>query len=130
MKALSAPALVRRRAGQRGFGLVETLVALAVTGSAVTAFVLALSTGSLAVNEQQGLTTVQRLAQSQLEYIKSYPYDAGAGTYPAVAAPAGYDIEVTVSPVSGGDAAIQAVTVTVRRDGVALLSVTDYKVER
>jgi Tfp pilus assembly protein PilV len=118
------------RPGERGFGLVETLVALALTGSAVTAFVLALATGSLAVNEQQGQTVVQELAQSQLEYVKSYPYDAAASTYPAVAAPSGYEITVTVSPVPGGDAAIQAVTVTVARDGAALLMVTDYKVDR
>jgi type II secretory pathway pseudopilin PulG len=120
----------RRPAGERGFGLVETLVALAVTGSAVTAFVLALSTGSIAVNEQQGQAVVQELAQSQLEYVKSYPYDAGASTYPAVPAPPGYEVQVAIAPVPGGDAAIQAVTVTVFREGTSQLTVTEYKVNR
>lgn len=115
---------------QPGFGLVETLMAIALTGTAVTAFVIALSTGSIAVNEHDVQTVAQQLAQSQLEYVKSYTYDAGAVTYPVITAPPGYVISVGVASVPGADSSIQAVTVTVTRDGDTILAVEDYKVDR
>ena len=118
------------RKSQRGFGLVETLMAIALAGTAVTAFVLALSTGSIAVNEHDGQTVAQQLAQSQLEYVKSYTYDAGAVTYPAIAAPTGYAISVGVGTVPNTDNTIQAITVTVTRDGDTVLAVENYKVDR
>jgi len=68
--------------GQRGIGLVETLVAVAVLGTAVVAFAVALSAGSIAVGDHDGEAVAQGLAQSQLEYTKSYAYSPGATTYP------------------------------------------------
>ena len=115
---------------ERGFGLVETLVAVALLGSAVTTFLVALSTGSLAVTGHEVQAVAQELAQTQLEYIKSLPYNAGAASYPVLAAPDDYIVGVTVSPVAGTDAAIQAVTVTINRDGAVVLTVQDYKVDR
>ena len=116
--------------GQKGLGLVETLVAVALLGTSVVAFVVALSAGSIAAGEQEQETVSQGLAQTQVEYTKNYPYNPGAGTYPAIAAPAGYTISVGVSSVPGTDVNIQKITVTVLRDSVNLLMVSDYKVNR
>ncbi len=116
--------------GQRGIGLVETLMAVAVLGTAVVAFVTALSTGSIAVGENDSEAIVQGLARSQLEYTKSYTYNPAAATYPLIAAPAGYSISVGVSAVPSTDNNIQKITVTINHKGSNIIQVQDYKVNR
>ena len=115
---------------QRGLGLVETLIAVAILGTAMVAFTGALSAGSLAAGSQNIDVVAQSLAQSQLEYTKSYEYDSGASTYPTISVPEGYGISVDVSSVPGTDADIQKITVTITRDSQNLLVVEDYKVNR
>jgi type II secretory pathway pseudopilin PulG len=116
--------------GQRGLGLAETLVAVAILGTAMVAFIGALSTGSLAAGAQEEEVVAQSLAQTQLEYTKNYAYDPGASTYPTVSAPEGYEITVVVSSVPGTDTNIQKIRVTITRDSQNLLAVEDYKVNR
>jgi len=122
--------LNKRVHNQRGIGLVETLVAVAILGTAVVAFIVSLSTGSLTVSEQDKETVAQSLAQTQVEYTKNYAYNPAAATYPTVAAPAGYAITVGVGPVAGTDSNMQKITVTILRDGSAIFLVSDYKVNR
>ena len=121
---------VRRFRDQNGLGLVETLVAVAILGTSVVAFVVALSTGSIAVGKQDEEVVAQGLAQAQLEYTKSQAYDAEASTYPAVTAPAGYTVSVAVSAVPSTDEDIQKITVDVLRGGESIIIVEDYKVNR
>jgi len=116
-----------RAQDQRGLGLVETLVAVAILGTAVVAFATGLSAGSIAVRGQDEIAVTQGLAQTQLEYTKSYAYNPGAVTYPAVAAPPDYSISVGVSAVPGTDANMQKITVTVSREGQAIETVEGYK---
>ncbi len=122
--------LINPARGQKGLGLVETLVAVAILGTSVVAFVVALSAGSIAVTEQDEEVVAQGLAQAQLEYIKSYVYDAGVSTYPAIAAPEGYTISVAVSSVPNTDADIQKITASILRGGENVLTVENYKVNR
>lgn len=136
---------IKARAGnETGLGLVESLVAVAILGIAITAFITSLSTGTIAAREGDQGATAQSLACAQLEYTKNYPYNAAATTYPyaytydktynpnPITLPAGYDISVVVSsiPEAGGNTDIQKVTVTISRDGVSVLTVADYKVKR
>jgi type II secretory pathway pseudopilin PulG len=124
-------ARVKNRAqGQRGLGLVETLVAVAILGTSVVAFVAALSAGSIAVGEQDKEVVAQSLAQTQLEYTKSYPYDPEATTYPIVDTPEDYVIAVNVASIPDTDADIQKITVTISRESENLITVEDYKVNR
>ena len=109
---------------------METLVAVAILGTSVVAFIGALSAGSIAVGEQDEAVVAQCLVRSQMEYTKSYPYSPGATTYPTVGTPAGYSLSVAVSSVPGTDADIQKITVTVSRAGQTLLTVADYKGNR
>jgi type II secretory pathway pseudopilin PulG len=115
---------------QRGLGLVETLVAVAILGTSVVAFVVALSAGSIAVGEQDKEVVAQSLVRTQLEYTKSYPYDSEATTYPAVDLPEGYAISISVASVAGTDADIQKITVTVSWESEDIITVEDYKVNR
>ncbi len=116
--------------GQRGIGLVETLVAVAILGTAVVAFATGLSAGSIAVGEHDDEAIAQGLAQSQLEYTKSCIYSPGATTYPLMAAPEGFGVSVGVSAVPDTDDDIQKITVTVNRGGEEIMQVQDYKVNR
>jgi type II secretory pathway pseudopilin PulG len=113
-----------------GLSLIEALVTIAVIGVALVAFSVALSTGSLAVNESDQEVTAQSLARTQMEYIKGYPYDPYATTYPAVNTTDNYSISVTVTSVPGANVNIQKVTANISKDAVVLLTVEDYKVKR
>ena len=115
---------------ERGISVVEALVAVAILGTIVVGLIAIFGTGSLAVRTVDIAAAGERLATNQLEYTKSYPYDAGATGYPLVDAPPGYDLAVTVQPVPGADAAIQKVTVTVSYEGEVVLAVENYKVAR
>lgn len=106
------------------------MVAMAILGTAMVAFIGALSAGSIATNAQSEEVVSQGLAQTQLEYIKSYTYASGAATYPTITAPEGYAVSVAVSSVPSTDTDIQKITVTVSRNSETLLTVADYKVNR
>jgi type II secretory pathway pseudopilin PulG len=120
---------LRQVTGEAGFTLAEAVVTVAVVSVAFTAFAVALSTGAIAVGENDRETVVQGLARSQLEYVKGHAYDAG-GSYPTVDAPDGYAVAVGVTAVPGGDADIQRVTANITQNGELLLAVSDYKVNR
>ncbi len=129
---------------ETGIGLVESLAAVAILGTAGVAFVLSLSTGAIAVRESDQETTAQSLARAQLEYVKNYPYHPAPTTYPSaytynetynpnpITLPEGYAVSVVVSaiPQAGGDSDVQKITVSVSRDGAGILTIADYKVKR
>jgi type II secretory pathway pseudopilin PulG len=127
LKQTSLQATVK---GQIGLGLVETLVAVAILGTSVVAFISGLSAGSLAIREQDRTAVTQGLAQTQLEYTKSYAYNPGAVTYPTVAAPPGYSISVGVSAVPITDTNMQKITVTVSHESAATVTIEGYKANR
>ena len=116
--------------GEEGFSLVESLVAVAIMGTAVVTLVIALATGSIAISENDQEVVVQSLARSQLEYTKGYTYDPDATTYPAVATPPGYTISVGVSSVPATNSNIQKISANISRDGDLILTIEDYKVDR
>jgi type II secretory pathway pseudopilin PulG len=109
---------------------VETLVAVAILGTSVVAFVVSLSAGSLTVNELDRETIAQSLAQTQMEYTKNYGFIPGASTYPVLAVPATYSVSVDVLAIPGTDTNIQKITVTVQKDSASILTVSNYKVKR
>ena len=115
---------------ERGLSLVEALIAVAIVGSTAVTFVVALSTGSIAVRESDQEVVAQSLVRSQLEYTKGYPYDPDATTYPTVNATAGYAVSVNVTSTPDTDTDIQKITATISREGEDILTVEDYKVNR
>ncbi len=129
---------------QRGVGLVESLIAVAILGTAVVAFIMALSAGMVAVREGNQQVVAQSLVRTQLEYIKNYPYNSEATTYPYVytydgtynpnpiTLPEGYTISVEVDsiPEADDDTDIQKIGVTISIGDENILTVEDYKVNR
>jgi prepilin-type N-terminal cleavage/methylation domain-containing protein len=117
--------------GQNGYTLVELLITIVVIATSFAAFAVGLSTGALAVNEDDKEVTAQNLARSQMEYIKYLAYDQNADTYPTIDTPDGYDITVTVTDIdTEGNKRIQKVTADLYKDGILLLTIEDYKVDR
>ncbi len=115
---------------ERGVTLVEAAVAVLILGGGVLMMVLGMSDGAMAVQQNDEQVTAQGLARTQMEYIKEYPYDPDATTYPAVAAPDGYGITVSVAAVPETNTEIQKVTATITRNGNTVLTIQDYKVNR
>ena len=115
--------------GQRGISLVETLVAIAILGTAVVGFTAALSTGviSTSVHGQEVIT--QRLAQNQVESIKNQVFSV-TGAYTTVTVPSGYTLSLAMTAVPGANTDIQKITITVLRNGVSAYTVAAYKVNR
>lgn len=116
--------------GEHGITLVESLVAIALLGGGILTLVLAMSSGALAVHENDRQSTAQGLARAQLEYTKSYAFNPAATTYPAVSAPDGYGISVAVAEVPGTNNNIQKITANVTYDGAVVMTAEDYKVNR
>jgi type II secretory pathway pseudopilin PulG len=122
--------LAERLSSERGVGLVETLIAVAILGLTLTVLLAALSTGSMAVSRADERAVAENLARSQLEYTKSQAYVLLPAVYATVTPPAGYAVAVDATAVPGADTAIEKITVSVSRDGRSLLSVEDFKVNR
>jgi len=112
---------------ETGLSLVESVVAVAIIGTAVVALVAALSTGSIAVNSLEEQVVAQRLATSQLESIKGSPYNT---TYPVIDTPTGYAISVGISSIPDADPDIQKITVAISHEGADVLSIENYKANR
>ena len=115
---------------EKGLTVVESIITVAIVGVALVAFAVALSTGAIAVSESDEDVALQSLARTQMEYIKGYPYDSGATTYPTVNVTDDYSISVAVTSVPSTDSNIQKITANISRDGQVLLTVEDYKVNR
>jgi prepilin-type N-terminal cleavage/methylation domain-containing protein len=115
--------MTRRLASQRGFTLVETLVAVVLLGIIVVAIMGGFSAISLAAKRHQISTTLDLLARTDAEYIKSQTYDdVQPATYSVVSAPSGYSISHLVlyfDPKTGtfaagnGENGLQEVVITV-----------------
>ena len=116
---------------ETGVGLVESLIAVAIVGIAITALVATLSTGSIAVRKTDERVTAENLAQAQLEYTKAQAYSTAPASYDTIAPLAtGYSISAEASSISDRDADIQKVTVTVSYNGETMLVMEGFKVDR
>lgn len=99
--------------------------------TAITAFLAAFSTGSLAVEKAEKRDTADNLARSQLEYAKSQAYAVAPATYDAISpVPTGYFISSDATPIDGRGINIQKITVTVQHEGKVLVVLEDFKVNR
>jgi prepilin-type N-terminal cleavage/methylation domain-containing protein len=122
--------MMRAAASERGVSLVETLVAVAILGTALTVFMTGLSTGLLATARADRLSTAHELARSQMERTKAEPFVAAPHTYPSEPAPAGYAVTSAATDADNGDPAVQLITVEVSKDGALLFTLEGLKVDR
>jgi type II secretory pathway pseudopilin PulG len=118
---------------QKGSGLIETLVAIAVLGLIASAFLASISTGTIALSNVKEDVNAQSLARSQLEYTKSYTYNSTSSPLyplnPNMTIPAGYSVEV-LAAASTPDNGLQNITVKIKRDNELVLQIEDIKINR
>ena len=131
---------------ERGAGLVEILVSVAIMAIVLTAFLAALSTGSFGVSVVRERVTAENLARAQLECIQDLPYVPGAYpiTYTTACAAtqlSTYPVELSISywhaptetftSTPGLDEeGMQWITVTVRHKGEEVFVIENYKAKR
>jgi type II secretory pathway pseudopilin PulG len=115
---------------QAGMALAETLVAIAILGVSGAAFASALSTGSLAVNNQDAIATAQALAQTQLEVVQNAVYDSSGASYPTITVPTNYSISMATSTSIYSNANIQKISVNISHNASPVFVLQGYKVNR
>jgi len=148
MKRIRLNSQVRKafQGRSRGFTLIEVVIAIALMGTIAIAILGALSSASLALITADKRATAESLARSQLEFVKNQPYidysESGHDDYDVIDGNP-YTVEVVVQPIDPDtyqpypylegdgrfqqDDGIQQITVTVSRDGKAIITLEGYK---
>ncbi len=122
---------------QKGFSLIEVLLALALIGILITAIPGALTTAHKTTIVSNELTTAESIARSQMDYIQNQSYDR-TNNPPAygilTGLPAGYSIVTPVAerldPIgdgTGNDDGLQKITVTVKQGTKVIYTLIDYR---
>jgi len=98
---------------------------------------MGMSTSSKAVITTQNRVTVESLAKSEMEYIKSLPYNESDplvyGVDPDLTIPADYNVSYTAVRLdpqdlhTGVDEGLQKITVTVTHTGGSSITIEGYK---
>ncbi len=120
--------------GQPGFGLVESLISVAILGTAAFMLISSLSTGMIAVGIYHEKVTAENIARTQMEYtispnqiftenVSSYPAD------PALEMPSDYAINIGVEVVHDIEN-IQKIVVRVLRRGDQLYQLEGIKFKK
>ena len=119
---------------EKGFSLIETIVATTLLGVVAVAFLSGLGTSIKATLITKDHAVAESLARSELEYVRDYAYEYDTNEYevnPTLDIPAGWSITPpVVEPMHETDDGIQKVTVNVERNGETVLSLFTYKVDR
>ena len=132
---------------QKGFALIETLVALALLGITAVGLLSGLSTTFRAGMVSQERVVAESLAKSQWEYIRAQDYiptaeynpDDPGNCYQLIdisdeLVVKGYTIEIgppaTIIGPGDGEFELQSITVLIKRDSEQILTMSDYRVGR
>ena len=120
---------------EKGFSLIEVVIALLLLGIIGVALLSGLATASIALVIADERATAESLARSQMEYVKSIDYVNEATSYPAASIPqehidTGYSATITALPLHNPDDGIQKITVTISHNGKEIITLEDYKVDR
>ena len=94
---------------ERGFSLIEVLIALAILGLVAVAFLSGLAIASKSIILADERTTAESLARSQMEYVKQQPYEF---------APDGS--QVTYSKISAGNIPPEYTICSISRAGTTV----------
>jgi prepilin-type N-terminal cleavage/methylation domain-containing protein len=128
----------RHELDQKGFTLIEVLIALFILAILGTACLLALQTSSRATNTANEQATAESLARAQMEYVKSQTYDGinnppQYSQLPTAVIPYDYTINITAERIdqNGNDTpnedGLQKITITINHHGKQIITLADYK---
>lgn len=117
---------------QRGNTLLEALIAVAILGTTAVIFLGGIFTGLIGGVEIEEHLIAENLARTQLEDIKSQPYNVD-NQYPVtVSPPPGYTVLISVTDLSPSEYpnSLQKTAVMVSREGRNIITVETLKVNR
>ena len=129
-----------RTAAQRGFTLIETIVAITIVASAVIAVVVAIGASARSSARGRESVTLLQLARAQAEAIQQSPFQLTPSAYPTISpVPEGFTVSFTstdpgtaytyptqaATVVTGS---VQQITVTTSGD-FGSLDITFYKIK-
>jgi prepilin-type N-terminal cleavage/methylation domain-containing protein len=113
--------------GQKGFSLIELVIAIGLLGIIGVGILGALGTTSKALFIADERETARNLAASQMEDVKQTFY---ASSYNSTLIPpeyAGYSATITTDNIASNASDIQKITVTISHQGKVVTSLKDYK---
>ena len=126
--------------GQKGSSLLEVVIAIGLIGMVGVALFTAIAFSSRHTLSADIKSTAESIARSEMEYIKTLPYDSTNNppqSTPATMASLGMGTQWTVTiscsrldPKNDGTASddgIQKISVTVLNKSVSILTVEGYK---
>ena len=152
--------MVRLMRNERGFSLIEVIIALALLGIIAVVFLGGLATASKAILVADVRTTAESLARSQMEYVKSQNYSTDSWSYTVTSLEhsspqqpswwdddnppllssnyAGYSVGAKAEDfdvdndgdIDADDEDIRLITVTIKHGTEQVITLEDYKVDR
>lgn len=120
---------------EKGFSLIEVILAIALLGVVAIAFLSALAGGSKAIFIADERATAESLARAQMEYVRNQEYDAenDPPVYAKIPYPDGYEIDlipVRLDPNGDGtdtDDGIQSISVVIKHHGKEIFTLEGYR---
>lgn len=113
--------------GERGFLLIEALIALVLIGVLAVTFSSAFGTGSTALMMTDERETAKNLAESQMEYVYNQPFASSYSPAPISSEYTGYSAEITTADITTRDGNIQRITVIITHNGEEVLQLEGDK---
>ena len=121
---------------EKGFTLVEVVIAIALIGVVAAGLYTGLGTTSQILLNNDSKETAKNLAETQMEFVKGLDFNAGSGTsvYSSGVSLGNYSVVTDAEPVpvtvpTARDGFIQQITVTITGPKGITFSLTDYKVK-
>jgi len=111
---------------QKGFTLVEVVIAIMLLGLMTAAIFTGLSTASVAVFRNDMRQTAQNVAESELELVKNQPFVVGATTYnlPSIPnSPSGYTVTISAQDWTQNDNVDYDAVATLNRTNIQKITV-------
>jgi len=133
--------MIKQMGSEKGFTLIEVLVAVALVGLCLIGLLTLLPAGSELMLETNNRQTAVNMATAELEFIKNQPFVTwdyendvpigGEYTFmdPVPTEYTGYIPTLAVEPVETDPTKIQLLTVTISQGGEALATISGYKVQ-
>ena len=106
---------------ERGFLLIEALIALALIGILAVTFSSAFGTGSEALTLTDKRETAKNLAESQLEYVYSQPFASSYSPAPIGSEYPYYSADIKTADIVSRDGNIQRITVVITYGGEEII---------